>query len=369
MTTSTSTTGRGGSPGAMMPGVLLPGDSTARLRDLPVPRPGPGQVLLQVGASGICGSDIGYIYRGYKSHKGLDGAPAYRGVVAGHEPAGTVVEVGPGCLRVEPGDEVIVYHIVGCGACRNCRSGYFISCSDEDRRQSYGWQRDGGHAPYLLAEESTCIPLPRGLTLVDGSLIACGFGTAYEGLSRAQACGADQLLVVGLGPVGLAAAMIARCMGVRRVLGVERTLERIDFVAGTGLVDDVVLADDSALDRIMELTDGAGCSVSVDASGSAPGRSVALEGVAEWGRVSLLGEGGRLESEVSDTLLHKQVTINASWVTSLQGMEDLSVLLARSGVHPEVVVSHRFPLQDADEAYRLAASGAAGKVVLLPSGS
>ena len=70
---------------------------------------------------------------------------------------------------------------------------------------------------------------------------------------------------------------------------------------------------------------------------------------------------------MSDTLLHKQVTIHASWVTSLHGMEDLTALLSRNGVTPETVVSHRFSLADADEAYRVAAGGAAGKVILLPN--
>ncbi|MCW2757328.1 MAG: alcohol dehydrogenase, partial [Nocardioidaceae bacterium] len=79
-----------------MQGVFLPGDSTAVVKDFAITEPGRGQVLLEVGASGICGSDIGYIYRGYKTHKGLDGTPAYHGVVAGHEPAGTVAVVGPG---------------------------------------------------------------------------------------------------------------------------------------------------------------------------------------------------------------------------------------------------------------------------------
>jgi threonine dehydrogenase-like Zn-dependent dehydrogenase len=349
-----------------MAGVFLPGDSTAVLRTYPVPEPGPGQVLLAIGASGICGSDIGYIYRKYMTHKGLDGAPAYRGVVAGHEPAGTVLATGPGCRRVKPGDRVIVYHIVGCGACRNCRAGYFISCRDEVRREAYGWQRDGGHAPYLLAEESTCIPLPDELTLVDGSLVACGFGTAYEGLRRVAAVAGDTLLVVGLGPVGLAAAMIARCLGVDRVLGVDRAGPRLDFVRGTGLVDDLVAAGDDAAAEIQELTGGAGCSVTVDCSGSTAGRSVALESVAEWGRVSLLGEGGRLETEVSDTLLHKHVTLHASWVTSVPGMADVARLLAREGAHPERIVSHRFPLAEAGKAYALAAEAADGKVVLLP---
>lgn len=349
-----------------MNGVFLPGDSTAVLRRYPVPTPGPRQLVIRMGASGICGSDIGYIYRGYRSHKGLDGAPAYRGVIAGHEPCGTVVSAGPECARFDVGDRVIVYHISGCGVCRNCRAGYLISCSDAARRAAYGWQRDGGHAEFVLVDEATCIPLPKPLSFVDGALIACGFGTAYEGLRRTGIGGADELLVVGLGPVGLAAAMIGRMLGARRVIGVERGDERLEFAAGTGLLDVLVPADPDTVSRVLDATDGAGCSVTVDASGSAPGRSTALDAAAEWGRVALLGEGGRLETEVSDTLLHKQLTVSASWVTSLQGMEDVTRMFAARALHPEVVVSHRLPLSSADEGYRLAAGGAPGKVVLVP---
>jgi threonine dehydrogenase-like Zn-dependent dehydrogenase len=349
-----------------MAGVFLPGDSTAEVRRYPVPEPGPGQVVIRMGASGICGSDLSYIYRGYKTHKGLNGEPAYRGVIAGHEPCGTIVAAADDVRRFGVGDDVIVYHIHGCGVCRNCRAGYFISCSDPARRKAYGWQRDGGHAEYVLVDESECIPLPAGLTHVDGALIACGFGTAYEGLRRTGIHGGEDLLVVGLGPVGLAAAMIGRMLGARRVIGVERSASRIEFVRGLGLVDDLVAADEHAADRVLELTGGVGCQVAVDCSGSTPGRLTAVQATAEWGRFALLGEGGTLETEVSDTLLHKQLTITASWVTSLQGMEDLAGMLAASGLHPEVVVSHRLPLSAADEAYRLAAEGADGKVVLVP---
>ncbi|RXZ68636.1 zinc-dependent alcohol dehydrogenase family protein [Agromyces albus] len=351
-----------------MRGVFLPGDSTAAVREYPIPTPGPGELVIRTGASGICGSDLSYIYHGYKTHKGLSGAPAYKGVIAGHEPSGRVVAAGEGVSRFGVGDDVLVYHIHGCGQCRNCRAGYYISCTDQSQRKAYGWQRDGGHADYVLVSEATCIPLFAPLNYVDGALIACGFGTAYEGLRRANVHGGEDLLVVGLGPVGLAAAMIGRMLGARRVIGVERSKERIEFVRATGLVDDLVVADESAVDTIFALTDGKGCEVSVDASGSAPGRSTAVSATAEWGRMALLGEGGTFETEVSDTLLHKQLTITASWVTSLQGMEDLARMLAAEGLHPEIVVSHRLPLEDADEAYRIAAGGATGKVVLVPSG-
>ncbi|GAB3576461.1 zinc-binding dehydrogenase [Amycolatopsis endophytica] len=341
---------------ATMAGVYLPGDSTAVLRELAVPAPGPGQVLVEVGASGICGSDIGYIYHEHKGHRGVDG-PAYRGVVAGHEPSGRIVAVGPGCRRFGEGDRVIVYHIAGCGLCDNCRRGYFISCIAPER-QAYGWQRDGGHAHYVLAEESTCVPLPAELSYVDGALIACGFGTAYEGLRRIGVNGDGDLLVVGLGPVGLAAGMIGRGMGARRVVGVEPSPRRREWADELGVFDATMGPDEEIAPEF---------ATTIDCSGSRAGRATAIGGAAEWGRVSLVGEGGTLETEVSDALLHKQLTLYASWVTSLTAMTELAVNLVRWGLRPELVVSDRFPIEEAGKAYELAAGASRGKVVLLPS--
>ena len=149
-----------------------------------VPEPGHGQVLLRMKASSICGSDIRAIYR---EHLGT-GPEAYQGVIAGHEPCGQVVAVGPDCRRLRPDDRVVVYHIAGCGVCEECRSGYMIGCTSP-LRAAHGWQRDGGHAEYLLAEEATCILLPEPLSYVDGALVSCGFGTAYEGLLRLELSG------------------------------------------------------------------------------------------------------------------------------------------------------------------------------------
>lgn len=345
-----------------MPGIYLPGNSTTEMRQVPVLTPGPGQLLVEVGAAGICGTDISYIYREYKTHRGIDG-PAYRGVVSGHEPSGRVVAAGPGCARFGAGDRVIVYHIAGCGLCDNCRRGFYISCTSPSR-ESYGWQRDGGNARYVLAEERTCVPLPEELSYVDGALIACGFGTAYEGLRRIRVSGEGDLLVVGLGPVGLAAGMIGRGMGARRVIGVEPSDVRREWAGSLGIFDATVAPDeaDAELDR---LTGGAGFAFTIDASGSAPGRSTAVEHAAEWGHVSFIGEGGRFDSEVSDTLLHKQLTLHASWVTSLQAMSELATNLVAWELRPEAVVSDRFTLDEADQAFALAAGGSRGKVVFV----
>ena len=168
-----------------MRGVILPGNSTTEIHQLPDPEPGPGQVLLAMRASTICGSDIRAIYR---EHQQGDPAEMYQGVVAGHEPAGEVVALGPGAQRLAVGDRICVYHISGCGQCDSCVRGYQISCSSP-RRAAYGWQRDGGHADLILAAERDCIVLPDAVTFLDGACVACGFGTAYEGLIRAGTSG------------------------------------------------------------------------------------------------------------------------------------------------------------------------------------
>jgi threonine dehydrogenase-like Zn-dependent dehydrogenase len=343
-----------------MNGVVLPGDSTVRHVQVEIPEPGPGQVLLKMKASSICGSDIRAIYR---QHLGT-GPEAYQGVIAGHEPCGQVVAVGASCKRLTEGDRVVVYHIAGCGVCEECRHGYMIGCTSP-RRAAHGWQRDGGHADYLLAEETTCILLPEPLSYVDGALVSCGFGTAYEGLLRLAVSGQDRLLITGLGPVGLAAAMLARAMGAGPIIGTDLTPERLELARDHGLVDYAVPADDAAAATIAELTDGRGCEASIDCSGSGAARVLALEHTRTWGRCAFVGEGGQITFAVSELLIHKQITLYGSWVTSLRHMEDLLEHLVRWQLHPETVVTHRFRLDEADQAYAVADQGGAGKVCIV----
>jgi threonine dehydrogenase-like Zn-dependent dehydrogenase len=343
-----------------MKGAVLPGDSTVQLRDFERPTAGHGQVVLAVRASTICGSDIRAIYR---QHLGV-GAEAYQGVIAGHEPCGEVVEVGAGVSSLAVGDRVVVYHISGCGNCDECRSGYMIGCR-ERARAAYGWQRDGGHAPFLLADEVTCLRLPDELTFLDGACVACGFGTAYEALLRAQVSGNDQLLVTGLGPVGLAVAMLGRAMGASRVVGTDVSPERRALAEELGVADLILPAEGLAAASLRAESDaGRGFEVAVDCSGSAAARLLALESLRDWGRCVFVGEGGRVEFDVSPLLIHRQVTLHGSWVTSLRHMAELLERLVRWQLHPERVVTHRFPLERAAEAYRLAAEGAAGKVAI-----
>lgn len=344
-----------------MIGAVLPGNSTTELRNFDIPSPGHGDVLIKVKASTICGSDIRCIYR---EHLGKGPEGYQPGMIAGHEPAGQIVACGPGLRRFKEGDRVIVYHISGCGVCNDCRRGYMISCTSSWRR-AYGWQRDGGMAEYLLAEEKDLVALPDSLSYVDGAQVACGFGTVYEALRKIGVNGDDAVLVTGLGPVGLATLMLAKALGANKTIGTDVSTKRLELAARLGLADHLVPADADAVSAIRDLTRGKGCEKSIDCSASPAGRLTAIQATRQWGDIAMVGEGGSCTFQPSPDIIHDQKKIHGSWVTSIWLMEELVERLERWGIHPADLVTHRFELANVGEAYELMAAGRCGKVAVV----
>jgi threonine dehydrogenase-like Zn-dependent dehydrogenase len=346
-----------------MRAAFLPGDSTVEMRTVPVPSPAHGEVLVQVKASTICGSDIRCIYH---EHLGK-GPEGYQGVIAGHEPAGLIVESGPACRRFKVGDRVIVYHISGCGVCNDCRRGYMISCTNSTYRRAYGWQRDGGMAEYMIAEEKDLILLPPELTYADGAQVACGFGTVYEALEKIGICGNDAVLITGLGPVGLAAGALCRKLGAQQIIGIDIARERRELAMQLGVCDHVLASGPDSVSQVRELTGGNGVERAVDCSANADARATAIRATRKWGKMVMVGEGGTVTFNPSPDIIHDQKTIFGSWVTSTWLMEELVERLVRWGLHPEDIITHRFALEQAGEAYALMASGRCGKVAVCPT--
>jgi len=342
-----------------MTGITLPGNRQLEMREVPVPEPGHGQVLIRMKASSLCGSDLRAIYRPVDQGTGPE---AYRGVIAGHEPCGVIEQVGPGVEQFSPGDRVIVYHIAGCGLCHDCRAGWMISCSSP-RRAAYGWQRDGGHAPFLLADQHTLVRLPDQLTYLDGAMVACGMGTAYAACLRAEVSGRTAVLITGLGPVGIGTALLCRAMGAR-VVGVESVAERVALAGELGF-DDVLSPEAGVVETLLQRTDGHGFEVAIDCSGNAEARHLCLSAAREWGRVVFVGEGGTVEFAPSPLLIHQQLSLYGSWVCSVPQMEDLVELLVRWKLKPEAMVTHRFSLEEGRQAYETFDSGRTGKVAIV----
>lgn len=344
-----------------MKAAYLPGNSTVEVKEVPVPEPGPGEVLIKTKSSTICGSDIRAIYR---EHLGK-GPEAYQNKIAGHEPCGQIVQCGPNMKRFKKGDRVIIYHISGCGVCNDCRRGYMISCSSPSRA-AYGWQRDGGMAPYILAEEKDCVLLPDELTYTDGAQVACGFGTVYEGLEKIGINGNHQVLVVGLGPVGLATLMLAKALGATKLVGVDIIQERCNIAKELNLADDVFLSESDTLQKVMATSHHSkGFERTVDCSGHTSGRQLAIRATRQWGKNVMIGEGGTVEFNPSPDIIHDQISIHGSWVTNIWRMEELVERLVRWNIHPENLVTHRFTLDNVDKAYQLMDEGRCGKVAVV----
>jgi threonine dehydrogenase-like Zn-dependent dehydrogenase len=222
-------------------------------------------------------------------------------------------------------------------------------------------------APYLLAEEKDLILLPDSLTYLDGAQVACGFGTVYEGLEKVGINGNHAVLITGLGPVGLAAGALCRKLGAEKIIGIDISAERRDIAMRLGLCDTVLTAGPDNVSLIRELTGGFGVERAVDCSANAEARAVAIRATRKWGKMVMVGEGGSVTFNPSPDIIHDQKTIYGSWVTSTWLMEELVERLVRWNLHPEEIVTHRFSLDQADEAYSLMASGRCGKVAVCPT--
>lgn len=354
-----------------MTGAYLPGDSTVAFKEYEIPELRHGEVLVKTKASTICGSDIRCIYNEHLG-KGPEGYQPE--MIAGHEPSGRIVRCGPGTRHFQEGDRVIVYHISGCGICNDCRRGYMISCTSEEYRKAYGWQRHGGMAPYIVAEEKDLVMLPPALSYADGAQVACGFGTVYEGLEKIGISGNDAVLITGLGPVGLAAAMLCRAMGAPQVIGIEAGAERIAIArglelrkgSGIPLFDAVLQAGPDNVEEVRARTGGMGCEKAVECSAHADARLIAIQAARKWGKIVLLGEGGGLSPAFAPSrdLIHDQKTVYGSWVTNLWRMEELVERLVRWDLHPADLITHRFALKQAADAYALMNCGTSGKVAV-----
>ena len=195
-------------------------------------------------------------------------------------------------------------------------------------------------------------------------MVACGGGTAYAACYRANVSGRDVVLVTGLGPVGLGIALLCKAMGAR-VVGVEAVPERLELAQRLGITDVVSSAEKNVVDVLREKTGGHGFEVAIDGSGNASARHLCLELAREWGRVVFVGEGGTVEFEPSPLLLHKQLALYGSWVCSVPQMEDLVEQLLRWKFHLDIMVTHRFALNQVKEAYELFDKGKTGKVAIV----
>jgi 2-desacetyl-2-hydroxyethyl bacteriochlorophyllide A dehydrogenase len=348
-----------------MRGVVFLGERKVELRSFPDPTPGPGEVVLEMKASGMCGSDLKF----YRSPPGAAQAALGLGnlsepFIGGHEPCGVVVARGAGVSEREApiGQRVMDHHYSGCGVCAHCRVGWSQLC--RAGITVYGVTAHGGHADYLKVPAKTIVELPEELSFAEGAAVACGTGTAFGALKRMNLNGGDTLAVFGQGPVGLSATVLGVAMGAR-VIAVETSPERMKLAEEFGADAVVDASKEDPVQALKELTRGVGVDLALDCTGAAAARRAAVRCVKTWGTACYVGEGGDVTLDVSPDLLRRQVTLIGSWTFSAMGMRECAEFIANKRIPLERIFSHRWRLEQAAEAYRTFDTQTTGKGVFL----
>lgn len=349
-----------------MKGVVFLGERDLEIMDFPDPAPGPRDVVLEIKASGMCGSDL-HQYRRPKKGNAMSGGlkRSTEPTIAGHEPCGVVVAVGSAVTENEAriDQRVMDHHYEGCGTCKHCNAGWAQMCLEGTI--VYGSGGHGAHAKFMRVPVSTLVPLPDALSFEVGAAISCGTGTAYGALRRLSLHGDETIAIFGQGPVGLSATQLAVAMGAR-VIAVDISESRRELASAFGA--DVVVnpETDDPVAAIRDLTHGEGAHKTLDCSSAPAARAAAVRAVRSWGTACYVGEQGEVTLDVSPDLLRRQVTLVGSWTFSVNGQADCAEFVADRKIDVGRLFTHRWSLDQADEAYKLFDKQSDGKGVITP---
>lgn len=352
-----------------MKGVAFAGNRAIDFIELPDPTPSDGEVVLEIKASGICGSDL-HVYRGSGSAASMGlGMSSDGPIIAGHEPCGVIAAIGHGvdAQIYKVGARVMVHHYWGCSSCDQCRTGWSQMCETQ-RPIVYGVSAHGAHAQYLKVPAATLVMLPEELSFEAGAAISCGTGTSYSALKRLNLTGDQTIAIFGQGPVGLAATQLAVAMGARVIaLDIKQSrLERAGEFGASVLINPSDMQDEAEIiEAIRQNTSGRGVDCALEASGSPQARIQAVRSVRLWGSVAMVGVGGDVTIDVGPDLMMRQVSVFGSWTFSWSGQLECARFAAERGVAVDEIFTDRWELGQAEEAYKLIDQQASGKGVFI----
>ncbi len=314
-----------------------------RIEDIPVPEVGPHEALIRTKACGICSGDVMPWYIERK-------AP----LVLGHEPAGEIVETGSEVSSFKKGDRVFTHHHAPCFMCRFCRRGDYVHCDT--------WKNShiipGGVSEYILVPrinlEHDTIHLPENMSYEDGALIepvAC----VIKGLKRARIRRDDTVLVIGLGVMGMINIMTAGHLGAGRIIGADMLKYRLDKAREFGADDVVDVSGIELFEGLREATRGEMADVVIVGPNSADAMMQGLRCVSPGGQVLFFTPakpGERLEID-PNILYFNDINIITSYSCGPSDTADACELIGKGIVSAEKIVTHRFPLEKTEEAFRL----------------
>jgi threonine dehydrogenase-like Zn-dependent dehydrogenase len=342
-------------PGAQtMRAAVFHAPGEIRVEQVPRPRPGPGEAVIRVTLTTICGTDVHILKGEY---------PVRPGLVVGHEPVGVIDELGVGVTGYEVGERVLVGAITPCGQCHACLTGHLSQCGHGTGYEAIGGWRfgntiDGAQAEYLLVPnaQANLAKIPEGLTDEQVVLLADIASTGFSGAESGEVRIGDTVVVFAQGPIGLCATVGARLMGAAQVIGVDGDPTRAEVARRMGA--DVVL-DPAVVDvpaEVRHLTGGHGADVAIEALGIQQTFESALRSLRPGGTLSSLGVySGKLQVPYDAFAAglgdHRIVTTLCPG--GKERMERLMRVVASGRLDPLPLITHRMSLDEIGAAYDL----------------
>ncbi len=333
------------------------GVGNIKLRDVPVPKPADDEVLVEVAAAGICGTDI---------HIKHDQSFYTPPVILGHEYSGKVVEVGADVDLVRAGDLVVSPATAYCGQCYQCKTGHMNRCTFKDKRILGVSKADGAFARYLIVPDYIIHHIPKGVSMEAAALAEPTACVVHALVEKTPICAGDIVVVQGPGTMGLLSVQVAKAMGAGKIIvtGVSSDRWRLDIAEQTGAdVTIDVQSESNPVKAILDHSDGRGADVVVEASGACIACEQALDFVKVAGHISLVGTRGRSAEVNLDHVVEKELTmtgtwgtIPSSWVTTLRLMET-----GKIDVLP--LITHRLSLEEWERGFELMETQQAIKVL------
>jgi L-iditol 2-dehydrogenase len=332
------------------------GVGNVELRQIDEPAPGSGQVLIEVRAAGICGTDL-HIY-----HDEFRTRPP---VVMGHEVAGVVAALGVGVAGIQVGERVTTEtYFSTCGACRFCRAGRPNLCAD---RMSIGSAVNGGFTRYVVVPARNLHRLPADVDDVAGALtepLAC---VVHGALEQAQPLPGDLVVVAGPGAIGLLTLQAVRAAGARVVvLGTGQDERRLELARTLGAEHALNVERDDPAALVGELTDGRGADVVYECSGAGPAAQQLLGLVRRAGRYAQIGLFGKPVAWDLDQICYKELTVTGSNASTPTAWPRALALLAAGQVQTRPLVSDIFGLREWRQAFDAFEQKRGVKLVLRP---
>ncbi len=336
------------------------GVGNLELREVPVPKPGPHEVLVEVKAAGICGTDL---------HVKHDTFPYWPPVILGHEFSGQVHEVGEEVTDWQPGERVVGEpHTKACGKCWLCRTGNVQICNS---KRSIGWGIDGAFAKYMVMPEHLLHRIPDSLSYEEAALVEPTANVVHDVLERSRVESEDVVVVMGPGPIGLLAAMAARAGGAREVVivGTPKDEEsRLPVARALGFAEVLNLAQVKPLDRVLELTGGRGADLVIEASGAEPAINSAVDLLRKKGRFCVIGMTGKERISFPwDKAIFKGIDLFFNISTSYTSWDRAISLVAAGKVNVRPLITYTEPLTNWEYVFSQLENQQGLKAVFIPS--